>query len=286
MRKSAHTALYFIVLILVAGCNHGSEEPLASPTPHIDSIDLSFIDNPDNSQADTLKLILNFTDGDFDLGLDWLNPGDIDSPYHAMDYFIITSKGLAQFRQSIVTGDARNHVLLETDHTGKLASINALKNHGFETPFYNCLDYSQGSVLVPGAFVDETYNIVDVYEGNIFEVEDTLLVKYNDNHYNINVEFLVETNGLFETFDWQELYCASFDGRFPLVSNTKTNGVTKSGPFTHIRKSKSKGELTYSMTSLGFKILFGRKTIKLKIQIIDRALNRSNVFETFPFTLE
>lgn len=108
---------------------------------------------------------------------------------------------------------------------------------------------------------------------------DTLYFELNPDHYNITVDFLVKnpSNGTFEEFDWTKEFtypnCGiSFDGRFPILFKDKPG-------------SPLEGNLKYSMGSLGFKALFSIKTLKLRIQIKDRALNKSNIIETPEFTL-
>lgn len=105
-------------------------------------------------------------------------------------------------------------------------------------------------------------------------VQDTFLIKVNENHYNYFVEFLVkQAGGNFTLFDPRNPpFYQTFNGRFPLLNRT---GETR--PLA--------GTLRYGMVSSQFNTLFGNKTIKLRIQIQDRALNRSNTIESNEFTL-
>lgn len=109
---------------------------------------------------------------------------------------------------------------------------------------------------------------------------DTLYFELNPDHYNIEVDFLVKnpSNGTFEEFDWTKEFnypnCGiSFDGRFPILFKDKPG-------------SPLEGTIKYGMGSLGFKALFSVKTLKLRVQIKDRALNKSNVIETPEFTFQ
>jgi hypothetical protein len=106
----------------------------------------------------------------------------------------------------------------------------------------------------------------DVY----YLVQDSLYAVLNPDHYNIEVDFFVKEGSTFVEFDWRKEFCTTFDGRFPILSDNE-NALD--------------GTLKYNMESRGFKILFGDKTLKLRIEIKDRALNRSNVIETGEFTL-
>jgi hypothetical protein len=137
---------------------------------------------------------------------------------------------------------------------------------------------------VPGydtlpAFV-KPYNCInwEVYkEDNI--VKDTLYFQLNPDYNNITVEFLVKnSDGTFTEFDWREAFnypnCGiSFDGRFPILYKDKPGAPLE-------------GTIRYGMGSIGFKILFSTKTLKLRVQIKDRALNSSNTIETPEFTLQ
>jgi hypothetical protein len=110
-------------------------------------------------------------------------------------------------------------------------------------------------------------------------VVDTLYFQLNPDYNNITVEFLVKnSDGTFTEFDWREAFnypnCGiSFDGRFPILFKDKPGAPLE-------------GKIKYGMGSIGFKILFSTKTLKLRIQIKDRALNTSNFIETAEFTLQ
>jgi hypothetical protein len=102
---------------------------------------------------------------------------------------------------------------------------------------------------------------------------DTILVKINENHYNFFVRFFQKKYGKYTEFDWRDKpFYQTFDGRFPLLNNSD-----KSRPL--------EGSLRYGMVSSGWLFLF-RDTMKVQIQIQDRALNKSNLTESEDFTLE
>jgi len=108
------------------------------------------------------------------------------------------------------------------------------------------------------------------------EEADTFYIERNPNHYNILVNYFVKKNGEFTLFDWitwNPPNCGeSYNGRFPILNES---GQTK----------PVEGTLKYDMTGLGFEVIFKRDTLKLEIQIQDRALNRSNTVETPEFVL-
>lgn len=106
------------------------------------------------------------------------------------------------------------------------------------------------------------------------EPTDTIYFQLNPNHYNIFVDFLEkQPDGSFTEFDWRKEFCTTFDGRFPILAKDKDLSVA--GPI--------EGTLRYAMLSTGFKFQFSLKTVKLRVQIQDRLLNKSNIIETPEF---
>lgn len=110
-------------------------------------------------------------------------------------------------------------------------------------------------------------------------VKDTLYFQLNPDYYNITVEFLIKNaDGSFTEFDWQEAFnypfCGgTFNGRFPILFKDKPGAPLE-------------GTIRYGMGSIAFTAIFSIKTLKLRIQIKDRALNRSNIVESNEFTLQ
>jgi len=109
------------------------------------------------------------------------------------------------------------------------------------------------------------------------ENSDTFYIQQNNNHYNIFVNFYVKKNGEFKLYDWLTAnppQCGeSYNGRFPLL-----NISDKERPL--------EGKLTYKATGAGFEVIFKRDTLKLEIQIQDRALHKSNTVESQEFVLK
>lgn len=126
-------------------------------------------------------------------------------------------------------------------------------------PPFNCLDYE--IIQKPSA------------PGTPGEV-DTFYVQRNPNYFNYFLEFYTLENGEWKLYDPAiERNCSPrYHGRF---FHLNTRGDVR--PLT--------GELKYGLTS-GFRLLFRYDTLKLRIQIQDRALNRSNPVETEPFLIE
>ena len=108
---------------------------------------------------------------------------------------------------------------------------------------------------------------------------DTLYYEINDNHYNITVDFFYKPDGQaeWEELDWRlfrEPSCGeTFDGRFPILYEEEEAGFPL------------EGDMRYTMVSDGFLSLFGADSMRLEVEIKDRALNRSNKLVTPSFTL-
>lgn len=128
-------------------------------------------------------------------------------------------------------------------------------------PDYNCLDYE---------IIRKESSVSD----SLIVTADTIYVIRNPNHFNFYLTFLVkEDDGTFrEYIPALERNCAPpYHGRY-FVLNTARD----IRPLT--------GELQYSLLS-GFRLLFRNDIIKLRIQILDRTLNQSNILETEEFSI-
>lgn len=104
-------------------------------------------------------------------------------------------------------------------------------------------------------------------------VNDTIWVEQNPNHNNIFVRFFIKRNGVFTEFRWQDPpFFTTFNGRFPrILSNNNTQAV--------------EGSIEYAMLSFGWQSIFRNDTIRIDVEIQDRALNRSNTVSSPELTL-
>ncbi len=119
------------------------------------------------------------------------------------------------------------------------------------------------------------YNPIDyiILRNDLGVPTDTVQVTINPNHYNYFVHFYEKKNGKYTEFDWRDKpYYQTFDGRFPLLNLAD-------------RERPLEGSLRYGMVSSGWLFLF-RDSLKVSVQIQDRALNKSNIIESPAFTLE
>ena len=108
------------------------------------------------------------------------------------------------------------------------------------------------------------------------EILDTVYVEINQNSFNIEIDFFLKRDGIYEEFDWRREFgqfsCITFDGRYPPLNTAEFERPLA-------------GSLSYSMVSSGFLPLFGNDTLQLLIQIKDRALNNSNIVESGDFVI-
>jgi len=154
------------------------------------------------------------------------------------------------------------------------------------SPPYQLLDFvvdSDGDTLKygdPGTPIP--YNCVD-YEilrketsvnGSLIVTADTMYVIRNPNYFNFYLTFLVlQPDGSFREFNPAlDRNCAPpYNGRFFIL-----NTAYDIRPLT--------GELQYTLVS-GFRLLFRNDIIKLRVQIQDRSLNKSQILETDEFRI-
>lgn len=145
-------------------------------------------------------------------------------------------------------------------------------------PDFTCLDYA----------VEAGENTDLNFDGDLL---DTILIDFNEDQYNIFVDFFRKVNGVFEEVDIRSqppgsanssTFCGqSFDGRFPCLSsdeNPCSNIIGSNRPL--------KGTINYNMESALFLPIFRTDTMMIRVQIQDRALHKSNEVESPEFTLQ
>lgn len=293
MKLVRGAALLSFFSLLLGSCFDPPDFPA---TPEIVFDEIVFRDVPDNNKPDSLILYIDFKDGDGDLGLDPQDPFYYADPYNYGDFFQINKTGGFNTIQTLpgqLTTQVNNIPttiivdLLDIPNPadGKLVFPRTRNNPSYSTlPMFSCADYEPKDFVIEGVDAD-VLDQFSTIKDTVFDqgrpyllVFDTLYFEPNPNHYNITVDFLVKTDPnnpvpdlRFTEFDWRKEFCTTFDGRFPVLSTSS---------------SALDGNLKYAMESRGFKILFGGKTLKLRIQIKDRSLNESNTIETPEFTLD
>ncbi|HYC86551.1 MAG TPA: hypothetical protein VEB86_15065 [Chryseosolibacter sp.] len=267
-------------------------DPPEFPTvPEIVFQDITFCDVADG--PDTLSVYIKFKDGDGDLGVDPQHPKYSSPPYHFADFYQNLAGNFSKV--TVLSGQitsGNNSTLVDVldlaDPTaGDLIFPRTRKNPAYtsQLPPYTCEFYDYRDFVIHNtdtAALDK----FSVYKDTLgdkndpyYVITDTLYHTSNPNHYNIEVDWfiLVDPNSSvhetrYREYDWKKERCTTYDGRFPILSETNNTALD--------------GTLRYSMESRGFQILFGGKTMKLRVQIKDRLLNKSNIIDTGDFTLE
>lgn len=248
-------ALAVLSALLLASC---FKPPEYSNTPIIEFESVSFVDVSNPSDPDSLILVVRFKDGDGDLGLDANDPNDTLFPYQSRAFFDTIRNSNAGYYFPFKEFTFITYKSFRTDRYGWKPKLSYDTLPPFAKP-YNCVNWE---ILT------------------IDNKVDTFYFERNPDHYNIKVDFLVKSgSGVFEEFDWTEEFtypqCGiTFDGRFPILSKDLS------------RATALDGRIRYGMPSTGFSILFSIKTLKLRVTIQDRTLNRSNVVESPEFTLQ
>lgn len=104
-------------------------------------------------------------------------------------------------------------------------------------------------------------------------VKDTIWVEQNVNQFNIFVKFFIKRNGKFTEFRWQDPpFFTTFNGRFPRIL------ISEEG-------QSVEGNIKYRMLSSGWESIFRNDTLRIDVEIQDRALNRSNQVSSPEVTL-
>lgn len=270
IRSFHQTGLFILLIIFMISCS--APEPL-SRVPKISLNDIYYKDI--TGGQDSLVLLLDFEDGNGDLGLD---PTESYLPYHDYDFILNDSTYV-----TIGAQDGGPPHYVETPwyfyppgvpSTGSIAFLSAEDNR----PEYNCQNYE---IL----YLHESRRLITSIEiGESAELSppewrlDTLYILRNEDRQNIFVDFfrkIGEDN--YEFIDWTSAFDANgcgtdFNARFPIFDEDNFG-------------SSLEGTMKYSMRSAGFNLLLRNDVFKLRIQIQDRARNRSNIIETEDLTL-
>lgn len=217
--------------------------------------------------VDSLILTIAFEDGDGDLGLD---NDENDAPYNPRHYF------------SNKTGTFLNR---QTESPEDVLVLSNREQAPFDSlPIFNpdsaCLFW----VIRPGDLL-----VVDG-SGETAPLDDTVYYQLNERHNNIYVRFFTdgandqpedgEIDEATEEVNFRTINLPQcdpgYDGRFPILSDDLNES------------SALEGTIQYSMVQAGpfsDESFFGNRLTKLRIYILDRAGNRSNIVETEPFRL-
>ncbi len=145
-----------------------------------------------------------------------------------------------------------NPLEYQRDNSGQLITYS---NRPSEAPDYNPIDWEIDPIV------------------NNTQINDTIWVKQNPNFNNIFVQFYIKRDGEFSEFDWSAPpFYTTFNGRFPTILSDNNERAIE-------------GTIQYSMLSSGWRAIFRNDTIRVDVQIQDRALNKSNVVSSPEVTL-
>jgi hypothetical protein len=281
--------VFIFPCIFAMGCKQENEEPVPE-LPVITTSSLELIDGSGSpiSKVDTLRLTFEFSDGDFDYGL---NPEETLPPYHTLNFFLSNNSQTPALipGELMLPGNSPPFFLLQPPalESGTIVTFGKLKKQNGSQE-YACEKFTDRYQRIGVKITDRdrVYNAASIIDtitsglGQILILSDSFLIERNRNSRNLIVEYLVEQpDGSFEMFDWSKQFCQEgFNARVPLLGKQ----LVKWGPFKTQMLSDQRARVTYNMASIGFRILFGGKRLKIRFSIIDRSLNESGVVETDP----
>ncbi|MFM7486371.1 MAG: hypothetical protein ACKO13_05550 [Cytophagales bacterium] len=254
MRSIVISVLICGLILVLDGCFTPPTYPIV---PKISFAGLTFekLAPPD---FPTLVLMLNFTDGDGDLGLD--PRFETDTAF--VERFYVTRQN--QYISSFTLEKFPTVALVDFKFVKRNPTLRLPNGSPF--PPLNCKNWLQRTKQV----------------NNLPQVQDTVYMESNESYYNILVDlFIDDGTGNFKIFDpntspyftFPTCPGENFNGRFPVLSSDPG------------KKAPLDGTLTYRIKSLLTEGIIGSKRFKLSVQILDRAYNRSNIIETEPTTL-
>ncbi len=255
--------------VLVSSC---FEPPDYPNIPEIVFKNLRYVDVPDSPQGETgtdsLILTLKFKDGDGNLGI---SPSENGPPFNARWYYVRTPLT----RNILLNDDCHTYA---SQHRCWFYDVTATNE------FNKYIDY--GLKRAGKSPYDTLQTFIKPYNCTKWEVVrndkgivvDTLVFTLNPHYSNIKVDFQTKNgDNTYTSFDWGAFLnypsceAQGFDGRFPIMKDNPNDGTPL------------EGEIRYAMTSAFFRVVFGAKTLRLKIYIEDRALNKSNEVYTNDF---
>ena len=284
---------FAVFVVIAVGLSSCFDEPTFGPDPVIEFRRIEFIEVGGFAEPDSLTLYIDFQDGDGDLGL---SPDMIDNPYHPINFFV----GDGTSTTAVSAGLYSNYTGLKYKSNGKtptnpsfvideapgglFVSFSDQGVYGLppNAPPYTCEAYYQAYLqdtifiryadrfsLKPQDVVD---TLVDVNGKDVaYAALATWYTELNPAHYNITIRFYVkQSNGTFQEYDFREEFCTTYDGRFPVLSEDER---------------PLEGSLKYALVGTGFLPIFSVNTLRLEIEIRDRATHVSNTVSTQEFTL-
>jgi len=230
---------------MVVGLTSCFEESEFPDNPSITFNDIIFKDIGDNNDADSLIVLIDFEDGDGDLGLD---PDENAPPFNLKNYFSNKTGQLFDF-----SSESFDDLMKFQDR----AIIDTLPGFNEVT---ECLNWDTNTELT---FSDGTV------------IEDTIYFQFNPRHNNFLVDFFIQDGPEFREFDFRlEGDCSiTFDGRFPVLVDENNRGALE-GTIRYRMPSRFFKVFFGTETPLF-----------LRITVFDRSGKASQTIQTPEFTL-
>ena len=277
---------------LATGVSSCFDPPEFELGPKIELIDIQFKQGTGPLVADTLRLYIDFRDGDGNIGIDPQSDFFLNDPYHRVNfYFADISQAKAVpigTRLNEITfpptrpGDppivSNVPTITEPFPIGKLISKRTREDipefsflPEFRSGDLNCKNFTYTTDLLliselAKNCIDASFNITDTItiDGlKHYLIKDTLYFSRNPHHYNARVRFYQSSGSGFSEFVWEEEFCGgTLNGRLPFLSD---------------QEGALEGTIKWDLRSAGIFNTFSIKTLKLDIIIEDRAFNRDSI---------
>jgi len=267
MRVIKHLLMFVIFSVAVGACFDPPEFPT---TPMIEFEDMTY---KRVNGIDSLFFEISFTDGDGDLGLETTETG---CSLNGNDNLICFQNTIHELYQN--SEDPSIYGLLNTGEPCTGTSSCYTRKFIMLKPDLTPITYEDRRTNPAYATLPDIVKPFDCINWEVPSVsstnQDTLFTIRNPDHYNFDIDFLVKNpDGItFTEFDFTKEFDApncgvSFDGRFPIL-------------FSNEPGSPLEGIIRFRIGSPFLRTQFSLKTLKFRIQIKDRALNKSNIIET------
>lgn len=275
MRVIKGLVLFCFSMLAVTAC---FTPPEFSDIPKIEFKDVRFKEVGGAAKDDSLILVLDFQDGNGDLGLTDADKDD--------EIFYYLQNGTGDTIQITSSLRGKYTVLNTGGQSGKVVidKTRLLPNYGY-LPAYDpssCYDYVVTNfLLAPLTAVDGTYDYtVITLEGSTEQyamIENPVFFKLNPAFNNLEIRFYQFQGGNFVEYDWfkKATDCQQYSARFS--TSNSSSPVYDDRPI--------EGTIRYGMVG-DFLTVFGSNRIKLSARIRDRSGNVSNLVFTKEFDLD
>ncbi|MEM7108664.1 MAG: hypothetical protein AAF519_10600 [Bacteroidota bacterium] len=249
-----------IVSAIFLTVNSCVDDPEFADMPRIEFESITYVEQRNFDEADSLIITINFEDGDGDLGLE---PDENTPPFNERNYF--SNKTGNEFNFGVETLED----LLVISDTATIDSLRPLANSQFA-----CLFWDED----PEIFVQDP-------DGNSVQLDTTVYYRLNERHNNIFIRFYNDINndGMIdeetEELDFRTINpsgcSANYDARFPVLDDLDGSSALEG----------SISQALVQLISFRETAFLGDRLSKLKVYILDRAGNRSNTIVTPEFFL-